>query len=79
MQSATIYTTPTCGYCKSAKAFFKEHNVTYTEKDVTTDPQARDEMIKKSGQMGVPVIDVGGTLVLGFDEDALRAALNITS
>ena len=79
MQSAIIYTTPTCGYCKSAKAFFKEHNVTYTEKDVTTDSQARDEMIKKSGQMGVPVIEIDGKLVLGFDEAALRSALSITN
>lgn len=79
MQSATIYTTPTCGYCKRAKAFFKEHNVTYTEKDVTTDPQARDEMVKRSNQMGVPVIDVGGKLIIGFDEPALRTALNITN
>ena len=79
MQAATIYTTPACGYCKKAKAFFKEHNVSYSEKDVTTDLQARDEMIKKSGQMGVPVIEVDGKLVLGFDEDALRTALNITS
>ncbi len=77
MKSAVIYTTPTCKYCKLAKAFFAEHNVSYQERDVTTDMVARDEMIAKSHQMGVPVIDVEGTLVLGFDEPALRAALQL--
>ena len=79
MQSAIIYTTPTCGYCKAAKEFFTEHNVSYTEKNVATDPYAREEMIKKSGQLGVPVIEIGDKVITGFDEAALRSALSIDS
>lgn len=72
-----IYTTPTCGFCKLAKQFFKENNVKYTEKDVTTDPPAQEEMIKRSGQMGVPVIDIDGQLVIGFDREKLTQLLKI--
>lgn len=60
-----------------AKAFFKEHNVAYTEHDVASDLQARREMIEKSGQMGVPVIYVGDNLIVGFDEPELRSLLGI--
>ena len=62
-----------------AKAFFAEHNVQYEEKDVTKDDAARDAMIQKSGQMGVPVIDVHGKVVVGFDEDALTKFLGLES
>jgi len=79
MKTVTIYTTPTCHFCHGAKEFFKEHNVAYTEKDVTTDMTARNEMIDKSHQMGVPVIFVDGEMILGFDEAALRKVLNITN
>lgn len=51
-----------------AKAFFKENNLEYVEKDVVTDEVARDEMIKKSGQLGVPVIDIDGSIVVGFNK-----------
>ena len=77
MSKITIYTTPTCAYCKMTKAFFKEHNVTYEEKDVSTDAVARDEMIAKSNQMGVPVIDIEGQLTVGFDKERLSRLLNI--
>ena len=77
MQKITIYTTPTCVYCKMTKAFFKENNVQYEEKDVSTDATARDEMIAKSNQMGVPVIDVDGELTVGFDKERLFQLLNI--
>lgn len=75
--SVTIYTTPTCVYCKMTKEFFKEHNVGYTEKNVAEDAAARDESIQKSGQMGVPVIDVNGTIVVGFDKEKLSELLGI--
>jgi glutaredoxin len=58
-----------------AKAFFAEKNVAYTEKDVVTDLKAREEMVKKSGQLGVPVIEVGETVIVGFDKNALVRAL----
>tara|TARA_Y100000310_G_C20487500_1_gene717555 strand:- start:299 stop:535 length:237 start_codon:yes stop_codon:yes gene_type:complete len=77
MQNIIIYTTPTCVYCKAAKEFFAEHNVEYEEKDVAQDEQARDAMIEKSGQLGVPVIDVKGNIVIGFDEKKLSELLEI--
>lgn len=77
MPQVTIYTTPACVYCKMTKAFFKEHNVAYEEKDVSTDAAARDAMLAKSRQMGVPVIDVGGEIVVGFDKGKLSNLLNI--
>ena len=72
-----IYTTQWCGYCKAAKKFFVENNVKYSELDVGNDAKAREEMIKKSGQMGVPVIDIGNTTIVGFDRDAIKAALHL--
>ncbi|MBI2056165.1 MAG: glutathione S-transferase N-terminal domain-containing protein [Candidatus Sungbacteria bacterium] len=77
MAKVTIYTTPTCVYCKMTKVFFKENNVQYEEKDVSADRAAADEMIKKSGQMGVPVIDVDGQILIGFDKEGLSRLLNI--
>ena len=74
-----IYTTPTCVYCRMAKDFFKEHNVQYEEYNVTEDLKAREEMVSKSGQMGVPVIDVEGELIVGFDKERLTELLRITS
>lgn len=77
MPKVTIYTTPTCVYCKMTKAFFKENNVVYEEKDVSTDAVARDEMIAKSNQMGVPVIDIDGKILVGFDKEGLSELLHI--
>lgn len=77
MAHVTIYTTPSCIYCKKAKAFFKEHNVEYQEKDVAADSTVADEMVEKSGQMGVPVIEIDDSIIVGFDEVALREALQI--
>lgn len=72
-----IYTTPTCMYCKATKEFFKENNVAYDEFDVATDAEKREEMIQKSGQMGVPVIFVGDKMVVGFNKDKLSELLSI--
>jgi len=72
-----IYTTPTCVYCKMTKEFFKQNNVEFSEKNVAVDASARDDMIQKSGQMGVPVIDVNGKLVIGFDKLKLSELLEI--
>ncbi|MBI4122804.1 MAG: glutathione S-transferase N-terminal domain-containing protein [Parcubacteria group bacterium] len=78
MPNITIYTTPSCVYCKSAKEFFKEHNVSYKELDVVGDMRAREDMIKKSGQLGVPVIDVDGSIVIGFDKRKLSELLKVS-
>ena len=59
------------------KAFFKENNVAYEEKDVAADAKARDAMIEKSNQMGVPVIDIDGQIIVGFDQTRLSELLNI--
>lgn len=74
-KSVTIYTTPTCHYCHMAKEYFKEHDVEYSEKDVTKDTEARQNMIEKSGQMGVPVIEVGDQVVVGFNKKVLEDLL----
>lgn len=77
MPKITIYTTPACVYCKMTKAFFKEHTIAYEERDVSTDTAARDEMIAKSNQMGVPVIDIDGKILVGFDKGGLSELLHI--
>lgn len=77
MGKVTIYTTPTCVYCKMAKEFFKENNISYEEKDVATDAKAREKMIEQSRQMGVPVIDIDGNIVVGFDKKRLSELLGI--
>ena len=77
MAIVTIYTTPSCVYCKAAKEFFQENNVEYEEKDVTQDDAAREAMIQKSGQMGVPVIDVNGETIVGFNKEKLAELLGV--
>lgn len=64
----TIYSTPTCPYCVMAKEFFKEKGIEYTDYNVAEDQDKAKEMIKKSGQMGVPVIDIDGEIMVGFDK-----------
>ena len=77
MAKVIIYTTPTCVYCKMAKEFFKKNNVVYEEKDVLADVAAREDMTKKSGQLGVPVIDIDGKILVGFNQEALGETLGI--
>lgn len=77
MAKVTIYTTPTCVYCKMSKAFFAQNNIQYEEKNVASDDAAREDMIKKSGQLGVPVIDIDGNIVIGFDKPKLSKFLGI--
>lgn len=71
----TIYTTPTCGFCHMAMDYFSKQNVEYTEKDVTKDAEAYKEIMEKSGQLGVPVIDISGSVVIGFDKPKIDEAL----
>lgn len=72
-----IFTTPVCVYCKKAKDFFATHNIQYSEVDVIQDEKAREEMIQKTGMMAVPVIDVDGQFLVGFNEPQLRKALGL--
>mgnify|MGYP001566092970 CR=1 FL=1 len=77
-----IFTTPTCMWCVKAKEFFKVNKVKYEEVNVAESPEARDEMIEKTGQMGVPVIEVEAegkepVIIVGFDKEALEEALGL--
>jgi glutaredoxin 3 len=71
----TIYTTTWCGFCKMAKNYMLQLGIPFVEKDVEQDEKAAHESVEKSGQMGVPVIDVNGTIILGFDRPGLDHAL----
>jgi len=73
--TVTVYTTATCPYCKLVKEYLDEHDIAYKNIDVGEDPAAANEMVKKSGQMGVPVIDVDGEIIVGWNKDELEAAL----
>ncbi|KHO55079.1 MAG: YruB family glutaredoxin-like protein [archaeon GW2011_AR19] len=72
-----IYTTPTCPWCKKTKEFFKENKIKFKEINATSDKKAAKEMIEKSGQMGVPVIEIDKQLIVGFDEEKLKKALKL--
>lgn len=72
-----IYSTPTCHFCHMAKDHFNANNIEYTEKDVATDLKARQEMIEKSGQMGVPQILINGQLIVGFDQTRIDSLLGL--
>ncbi|MBI4591834.1 glutaredoxin family protein [Candidatus Uhrbacteria bacterium] len=76
--SVTVYSTSTCPFCKQTKAYLQEHKIEFTDIDVMNDQEKAREMIQKSGQMGVPVIDVGGKIVIGFDQKKLAELLKIT-
>lgn len=76
-KSVTIYSTPTCHFCQMAKEFFTANNVSYTEHNVASDMEKRQEMIDKSGQMGVPVIVIGDELIVGFDKQKIATAVGV--
>ncbi len=73
-----VYSTPTCPWCHLAKEFLTEQKISFEDKDVSTDGAAKAEMMKKSGQMGVPVLEIGKKVIVGFDSDAILKALNKT-
>ncbi len=78
-KTVTIYSTPTCHFCQMTKDFLKEKGIGYTDFDVAHDLEKRQEMIQKSGQMGVPVIFVGDEMIIGFDQERLVSSLGITA
>ncbi len=73
----TVYSTPTCPYCTMTKEFFTDHGVAYEDVDVSRDRARAMEMVQKSGQMGVPVIDINGAILVGFQPDAFAHLLSI--
>jgi len=72
-----IYSTPTCPYCIRAKQFLKENSIIFEDVDVSSNQQAAEEMIQKSGQMGVPVLDIDGEIIIGFDKERIKQTLGL--
>ena len=75
-KTVTIYSTPTCHYCNLAKDYFKEHDIDYNELNVAEDQEARMQMVQKTGQLGVPVIEIGDEVLVGFSEPHVKALLD---
>jgi len=72
-----VYSTPTCPYCIRAKQFLKDNNVEFENIDVSSDQAAAEEMIRKSGQMGVPVLEIEDEIIVGFDKEKIKQTLGI--
>ena len=72
-----IYSTPTCPYCIRTKQFLKDNNIIFEDVDVSSNQEAAEEMVKKSGQMGVPVLDIGGVIIVGFDKERFKQTLGL--
>ena len=77
MAKILIYSTPNCIYCITLKKFLEEHKIEFEEKDVSQDEAALNEMIKKSGQMGVPVVEIDSQVIVGFDKERISRLLDI--
>ena len=72
-----VYSTPACSYCVALKIFLKEHNIGFEEIDVSQDEKAVQEIIEKTEQMGVPVLEIDGEFIVGFDKEKISELLNI--
>ncbi len=77
MAKVKVYSTPTCPFCKKVKGFLKENNIEFEDVNVQENHEAVHEIVEKSGQMGVPVTDIDGTIIIGYDMPKLKAALII--
>ena len=75
MKEVKIYSTPTCHFCHMAKDFFQDEKIEYTEYNVAEDEVKRAEMVEKTGQMGVPVIEIGDEFIVGFNEAKIKELL----
>jgi len=75
--NVVIFTSPTCTYCRLAKQFLDKHSIQYIEKDVSKNHNTAQELMNKSGQMGVPVVIIGDITIVGYDEAAMKKALKI--
>lgn len=72
----SVYSTPSCSYCTLAKDYFRKNNISFTDYNVATDMDKANEMVKKSGQMGVPVLDINGRILVGFNPAEIERALH---
>jgi glutaredoxin 3 len=70
-----VYSTPSCGFCVKVKDYFRQLNVHFTEYNVAEDRVKAEEMVRKSGQMGVPVVDINGKVIIGFNKPEIDKAL----
>ncbi len=77
MENVKVYSTPTCPWCIRTKQFLKENNIAFEDIDVSSNQQAAEEIIQKSGQMGVPVLDIDGEIIVGFDKERIKQALGL--
>ncbi len=75
MEKIRVFSTPTCPYCRAVKEFLNEKGIEFENIDVSQDRQAADEMVEKSGQMGVPVIEIKGEFIVGFDKEKIEELL----
>jgi len=76
-QRVIVFSTPSCSYCNMAKKYFKEKGIRFKDVDVSRDAAAARDMVRKSGQQGVPVIDIGGKVIVGFDKTKINKLLGI--
>ncbi len=72
-----IFTTPTCTFCRKTKKYLRERGVPFKDVDVSRDPAAARDMVRRSGQQGVPVLDIGGKIVVGFDRPKIDKLLGL--
>ena len=72
-----VFSTPTCTYCNMAKKYFRQNKVRFRDVDVSRDQAAARDMVRRSGQMGVPVIDIGGKIIVGFDKPKISQLLGL--
>jgi glutaredoxin-like YruB-family protein len=77
MKNVRVYSTPTCSWCIRTKQFLKDNNIAFEDIDVSSNQQAAEEVIQKSGQMGVPVLDIDGEIIVGFDKERIKQALGL--
>jgi len=76
-KAVKVYSTPVCPYCIRAKQFLRENNIVFDDIDVSLNQPAAEEMIQRSGQMGVPVLDIAGQIIVGFDKEKIKQALGL--
>ena len=74
-----VFSTPTCSFCNQTKRYFREKGIRFKDVDVSRDHAAARDMVRRSGQQGVPVIDIGGKIVVGFDRPKINKLLGIKS
>jgi glutaredoxin 3 len=74
-----IFTTPTCSYCNLAKQYFRRNNIRFRDVDISKDAAAARDVVRRSGQMGVPVIDIGGKIIVGFDKPKINQLLGLSN